>query len=491
MASPLYSELTYARGYLLSKSPQALPREGWQQVTLADWVLSHDPALPVAMELKGADGVVLIGNAIEPGLSDAPDNQAIAQQILEAALTSRETFQQKLDHLVGRFIVITKIGEAFTVQQDATSLRAVYYTDHQYDPVIGSHVHLVAETVGARRNYYGNPQYLKENYTKVYPGVATAYLGVNRLTPNTELNIQHRGVKRVWPAKPLEPSSVHDAAMTVIRTVDAQLDAFRKRGTPLMCSLSAGMDSRVSLALLRPYVDSVLFFTYDIGYKVAVKANRWDRDGALELVRKYGLKHQLLHIPEQVTDKAYLNVMRRNSAQTHQRSLAKAYLENLPGDHLHIRSNVYEVGRNYYRQAGFTMDHLDGEGMLNVVSNNKSQDLPSIDSFEHYRNLTRFDGAVERGCDPLDLFYWENRMGVWMAPILHESDIAHDTHILLNSRHVLEKLLGVESSEREANAVFMEIIRIRWPELFEVPINGVSYAHLMEQGRAADQDLRT
>jgi hypothetical protein len=121
------------------------------------------------------------------------------------------------------------------------------------------------------------------------------------------------------------------------------------------------------------------------------------------------------------------------------------------------------------------MDHLDGEGMLSVVSNNRSTDLPSIDGFEHYRNITRFDDAVAHGYDPLDIFYWENRMGVWMAPILHESDIAHDTHILLNSRQVLETLLGVGSSEREANAVFMEIIRIRWPELFEVPINGVTY----------------
>jgi hypothetical protein len=476
MGPPSYSDLVYARGFLLSKGPQDTPRNGWQQVAFFDWVLSHHPALPVTTCVEGDAGVILIGNAVEPGQAHSPGNHTIALQILEAARSSREMYQHKLDSLIGRFVVITKIADAFTIQQDATSLKAVYYTDNQYDCVVGSHVLLVAENVGARRNYFGNPHYLKDNRTKVHPGVLTSYLGVNRLTPNTELNLMTRGVERVWPLKPMKPVTVHEAALTVIRTVDAQLAAFKERGTPLMCSLSAGLDSRVSLALLRPYVDNVLFFTYEVGYMSPNKANRWDREGALELVRKHGLKHRLLHLPEQVTDKAFLNMMRRNSTQTHQRTLAKAYLDELPADHLHIRSNVYEVGRNYYRHAGFTMDHLDGEGMLDVVSNNRSKDLPSIDAFEHYRNLTNFDSALELGYDALDLFYWENRMGVWMAPILHESDVAHDTHILLNSRQVLETLLGVDSEDREANMVFLEIIKIRWPELFEVPVNGVAYS---------------
>jgi len=475
MTSHSYSELVYARGFILGKRPPIFKGKNWETVDFAGWVLSYDEVMPAAHVKDGWDEIFLLGNAIDPEAKSALSNRQISETLLSDAQSSRDQFQATLDRLIGRFVVFLSVNGATSIQQDATSMRAVYYADNQYETTVGSHIGLVAASVGARSNYFGQAAYMKDNRTKVHPGVTTSHLGINRLTPNTELHLETRAVSRVFPRRPVKHISAYSAAHSIIADVDAQIRAFQERGTPLMCSLSAGLDSRVSLALLRPYIEHVTFFTYDIGYMVANNANRWDRDTALELVQKHGLRHKLLHLPERATDAGFLSVMRRNTVQTHQRTLAKAYLDDLPGDHLHIRSNVYEIGRNYYRHAGFDMDTLDGAGMLEIVSNRRSADRPSIDAFEHYKNLTRFDDAVGFGYDPLDLFYWENRMGVWMAPILHESDVAHDTHILLNSRSILETLLSVDLAERDNNTVFMDIIKLRWPELLETPINGVSY----------------
>ena len=59
-----------------------------------------------------------------------------------------------------------------------------------------------------------------------------------------------------------------------------------------------------------------------------------------------------------------------------------------------------------------------------------------------------------------------------MPPIMHESDIAVETHVVLNARVVLDRMNSLSVQDKKSSALFREVILRRWPELAEIPVNG-------------------
>jgi hypothetical protein len=70
--------------------------------------------------------------------------------------------------------------------------------------------------------------------------------------------------------------------------------------------------------------------------------------------------------------------------------------------------------------------------------------------------------------DMFELFYWEHRMGSWQSLQIMDLDVAQDTFILYNNRHILRKMLSVPLEDRLWNRIHLEIIRSRWPELLDI-----------------------
>lgn len=454
-----YDHLVYARGFLITdKEPRAIPTH-WEQARIGRWSFVYDPATPIA----ALPGSILFGHATD--LSSGTSN--IETLNARLAQVEGEGRQDLLDSLSGRFILLQLDGDELRIQQDASGLRAVYYTEAMYRFVAGSHQQLVAEHVNAPKGYFAG-DFLRKNNTQAYPGRKTQSVGIIRQLPNTELHSMSRRTERIFPRVPIEACTVDEAADAVIDAANIQLAA---SNTPLICSLSAGFDSRVTVALLRSALDRTRFFTYEVIDRPRNDGNRHDRDGAMAIANRFGLDHDLLFVSTP-KDPAFQTMMHKNSPFAHARSVAKAYHDYLPHGALHIRSNLFEIGRGYYRNMGIHPKAVSAHTMRYIIANGKSFDEPTLDAFEEYVHMTDFDAAMELGYDGLDMFYWEHRMGSWMTPILHESDIAHDTHVLINSRVVLKKLLGVPLEDRMTGAAFRRVIAKAWPELAEIPVNG-------------------
>ena len=60
--------------------------------------------------------------------------------------------------------------------------------------------------------------------------------------------------------------------------------------------------------------------------------------------------------------------------------------------------------------------------------------------------------------DPLDLLYWEHRMSCWHSNVVLESDFAFDTHVLFNSRWILERMLSVRQDQRRPRGAVSQSI---------------------------------
>jgi hypothetical protein len=454
-----YDHLAYARGFLLTdREPVNVPGH-WTQTRIGNWDFHYDPATPIAIN----GDTLMFGHAVDLAAATSDLNTITAK--IEGS--SGEILQQYLDQLAGRYLVLRWDGNQILIQQDATGLRAVYYTEAMYRFVAGSHQFLVSSQVDAPKGYFGGG-FLRENHMQTHPGRKTQNVGIVRQLPNTELSNLTRRTERIFPRVALEHCTVDEAAHAIIEASNIQLDAIK---TPLMSSLSAGLDSRVTLALLRNGLDRTKFFTYQVMNRPRNAGNRHDADGAIDLASRFGLDHEMLFVASP-KDTDFDAMMNKNTTFSHARSVAKAYYDHLPNEALHVRSNLFEIGRCYYRNMGIHPKKVSAHSMRYILANGKSFDLPTFDAFEEYVHMTDFNAAMALGYDGLDLFYWEHRMGSWMTPILHESDIAHDTHVLINARSVLVKLLGVPLKDRMTGAAFRRVIALAWPELAEIPVNG-------------------
>ena len=110
--------------------------------------------------------------------------------------------------------------------------------------------------------------------------------------------------------------------------------------------------------------------------------------------------------------------------------------------------------------------------MAYLASGGRSTEPSAVAAYEEFRKASRFHEAAGYVADELGLFYWEHRVGAWMPPIMHESDIAVETHVVLNARVVLDRMNSLSVQDKKSSALFREVILRRWPELAEIPVNG-------------------
>ena len=61
-------------------------------------------------------------------------------------------------------------------------------------------------------------------------------------------------------------------------------------------------------------------------------------------------------------------------------------------------------------------------------------------------------------------------MACWHSSVVLESDFAFDTHVLFNSRSILQLMLSAPVKDRRDGALFRKIVSILWPELRRWPL---------------------
>ncbi|RZS62056.1 hypothetical protein EV386_2373 [Xylanimonas ulmi] len=379
----------------------------------------------------------------------------VAANLLEAWEHSRERLDAALELLAGRFVILGQASEGDFFQTDAAALLSAFYSaTHQ---VISSHQNLVAETVGGL------------DLTELrgpLAGLGTRFVGVRMLTANTELNLRDFSVARIGP-RPTDEAEPREVATEVLDLMRRQYRFLRRPGGGPLVSLTAGLDSRITLAAMREMVPETLFFTYEKRYNLA-DGSDCDMATATELSDHLGLDHKGYTILAADIPRRLKALLRRNTELSHGRAVAASYLRELPADRLHVRSNLYEVARGFYRKK--ERPQVGPALFAQLISKNADVAPAVVEAFEEMSAVT---GILDvPGYDPLDLFYWEFRMGSWFHKVLLESDIAHDTHILFNARVILRLMLSVSARDRVQATVFDHIVDLAWPAVYDLPING-------------------
>ncbi|WP_114558988.1 hypothetical protein [Desertihabitans aurantiacus] len=466
--SPDQRHLLYARGYLLTRTPVDLDLgEHWGRLRFGDRHLTWDRRTPLVLAEHQQVTVLLLGRVVHPRRGTA-DPAVVAEHLVRARARGREAYARELDEVVGRYVVLDRGPEGTTLQTDAAAMRSCYHDATA--SVLASHSRLAAETVGDPRPSRFPVDWLRRTRALTYPGRYTDFAGIHLLTPSTELRLEDARISRTGPLPVTELVSASLAAKRLLPRLQDQLTLLAE-GAPPLISLTGGLDSRTTLALSRPIADRAEYFTFVRPYLGEADDSVADLRTARELAATFGLHHTTVPVEGPLVPGPLASVMGRNIARQHGRSVSAAYREVLPPDRVHVRSNLYEVGRAVYLRRGYTGELTPQVMAETLVARGSEPPEPAVvEAFEEWVDATSF--AAPEGVDAYDMFYWEHRMAAWLNSHLTESDIAHDTHILVNSRAIFRHLLSVSQGQRRWGKVFDHLVRLSWPEVYDIPVNG-------------------
>jgi hypothetical protein len=403
----------FPRSFLFSARPFRVPVH-MRPVALPSGFLAissdYSASVGTAGSGPGETVVVLVGYALDHDDANATDAR-IAQNMAEvAAARGLDFLLAYSDRLLGRFAAICHIGGEWWVFNDACATRSVYFS--QDGAWVASHSTLIARKKRLR------PYGFFRNYAFGLPGNRSVFPGIRVLVPNFVLHLPSASLRRFWPWEERREQPVATLVADLSLLFQQSAEAIANRWRPCV-SVTAGIDSRVTLAAFGR-VPTATFFTYDRGQR-----DRVDLELARLLCTRLGREHRrLTPVQRQAAAGVYAAISSTHDYR-HFAAAAPMYKANFgPGD-IHVRSNLCEIGRAFWRQHTGTasFDPAKWVRVLEAIKQRHRPRHPHSLAFaeaafvEMFRELG-YDGMDPAnpqllGYDGWDLFYWEHRMPTW------------------------------------------------------------------------------
>lgn len=411
--------------------------------------------------------LTLIGFILDPQYPEATD-ASILHDLL-AAFDASSNFLEEVNRFGGRWIIILYDGKHTKVIHDACGLRQIFYTRGDMGPWCASQPELIGELLGFKvdreADEFFRLQLACVDHEAWWPGNSSAYREIHYLLPNHYLDLDSVSSHRYWPKRDCPSTPFDEGVEQVGQILRGTIKAATHR-FDLCLSLTAGYDSRCVLAACREFADQIPCSTVRL---VGASAdNLVDVEVARSLAERLGFKHDIIQPPLQIDDKFF---------DTYVSSVRYPHLIWYPNGqawfHLYQRKIVEltgsasEIGRCYY-----------GIGQLDMTNAGKAlASMTNMDwhpfAIRHFQSWFN-DLGDTKGYSLLDLFYWENRVGNWLAMCQAEGDVsAKDILSPFNCRNLLMQMLEVSHDKRAYPKYLFhrELISTLWKAALAEPIN--------------------
>ncbi len=475
------NRLLYKFGYLISgidyydffKSQSDFSGINWLKSKIDDYYFYYDPNLEFTGLSIDGNHIVLLGTVINP-VNVLNDYKKTAEILLQKYIKSSSDFFDYLDLLSGRFVLFLKSGNNCFVLQDATGIKTCFY--HRLDDILlSSHVQLIAEIKnyeirGRMLDFINSGDFKKQS--RYFPGFLTQYDEIFMLSPNTLIDLATRKIKRFFPRENLQKGSITNVLVDDLSDLFSRQIQLLNKKNKLIVSLTGGIDSRLTLASSRTEKDDIIYFTYVYNND---RGHLKDLELAKQIAEKAGINHKILYINPDGTGKP-LEGFSRNSGfirSENQGIIARALYENLPGNRIHLKSTVSEIGEGFYIRHFPPLPDFKITMPYIFSYFYRIQKLSGLnrDAFKDFIDVTQFHNVVKYGYNYYDMFYWEHRNGCWQSLQIQDFDFCHDIFIIYNNRHILKKLLSVNIMERLECRLHYRIINNLWSEIGKIPLN--------------------
>lgn len=490
----------YPRGFLLTPTSRGLPQavSAPHSYPIKGYTLHAEELTEVDLAESGDTWVAVIGKAWPLSVGTIPANTpSVADCILRMAFAADwlDLIEEALYDLGGRYAILVHRDDNVTVYNDACGNRSVFYSSATRE--VSSHFTLIRRglTDQALRPTVGNDH--REDLS--WERTRSPHIGA--LLPNHRLNLHGDTQDRFFPNRRNRALSISsdDRLSTATSLWAEQLKRIVEHPAPKVMSITAGLDSRMMLALAQDHLTSFRTFTYtsDEAINQVAASTYWSQSGVNDFTGVQQLKpflsddHLIIGVPaDKSSDSAqawiaeHANTLNHNAERSHNRRLLPRYIDNFPDPQtIHYRGNLLEIGRLHLRKPEGSRQAAFDVLIKQLAS---AANLDEVETMRDANDSTARLGYLDIAADYdlTDIFYWEQRHGRWFAQVLNETDAAFDTVTPFNVRRIIDLFLAYAIKDRAAGFAQQELIYRGAPLLTFVGVNGAPdlYRRYVSQG---------
>ena len=418
-------------------------------------------------------GLFLLGNIFDPTILEH-SRVKICKELLQLLRDNEQKMIEKINKLIGRFVIIYYKNHEINLINDASGMRSVFYGVINDNFYCSSHAYLIA----IQNKYIEKNNPIKFSYG--YPGLRTPYKNVYLHNPSYKFNLSNFKKTRIFPYVLNEDFTIKQIAEIISNRAKNVLKKISNQNNESgggLISLTAGYDSRITLSLAMEFKDKFDFFTY-VNNVESIKKDALVAD---QLAKKYNLNHKIIKMNTYISEMKIelklklLNEIKKYTYSKHGHLLAtRYYLDFKKLNKIHIRSNLFEILRESPTDKTAKKLNINIKNEVEMTQIYQRRPVEKIDStiVEIFKE-SYFENELDKNLhyDLRDLYYLEHRMAAWHSLVLLESDIAFDTIVVINSREVFNLAMSIPKEVRIKNELINAIINMNCPSLLDIPIN--------------------
>lgn len=445
--------------------------KSWNKINISDVThLTVHPDLHTYQVAGKKKSITLLGYILDPNNPQDGDSDIINKLFHEIFNDTANYFKQTYN-FGGRWILIVDDGEEIRLFTDPAGVRQVVYTDKNYtkDFWCASQPGTIAEILNLKMdndavNFINS--FKRKNDEYYWPGDSSPYKEIKHLLPNHYLELKEGSYHRYWPDKAFNRISFDQAIEKCSHYLEGLMISASKRYN-LILSLSSGWDSRLLLASCKKIKNKCSYLTE---IKDGMTKNHPEVAIPNRLLSKWNLKHDILAFPAEIINDDFKKMFYKNVPFAHHKWAlkAEAYFNYYNFNNVDVVGTVSDIAKCFYYKK--------------VSNNNKitSLELSKLLGVENdkfalsYLNKWIMGIGEIYNYNVLDLFYWEQRAGRWVATNALEFDVGRqDIFIPYNCRTLLIDMLSVNEKFRKPPnyKLLNKMISNLWPEVLSEPIN--------------------
>lgn len=460
-------------------SPEDYYYEGWKKYTVAErYCLSVHPDLSVSQVRHETKSITLLGNLIDP--EKIGQSQTLILNDICKKASNLIQIINSFEIMSGRFVAVIEMQNHIHVFNDACGLmQVVYCTDNKGKMWCASQAESLAEQlkfhVDEEVIEFINSPIIPVNKSELWmPNNRTYYKEILHLLPNHYLDFDSGRSLRFWPTKDcICPISVKEGVQIASSILKNSIHEACNR-FDLKMSISAGIDSRMTLAATKEVKQKITYFTHAPGIEnnrenqriLAPNIPLVDVKVPAQLLSRLDIPHLVLK--QKVMDDVFRKYYESSATFARETKGHNAYnVFHYLGSEVNVlNSNTAETTQCKY---WLPKSHINGEGLAIATG------LYHPMAFREFDNWIKGakDACESSGLNMLSLFHWEQRAGRWVAASFCEYDIAHDSFTPYNNRYLNKILLGISERYRRNGIwyISLEIIKSLWPDVLSAPVN--------------------
>lgn len=439
--------------YLITKDSHSRLKK---KIIIQDYYLHYND-IPLTHKENENSTIVLLG---EPMDCFDPDKSLDLMTSELVELSSLNEVIERSKYFLGRFAVVYYSKRTgFYIIPDATCTIPVNYMNHGDYLEIASNTLFLSEKHNLKYSEEAKKINKMSEEQQPLPFNITLYDEIKVLIPNHYLDVSKKIMVRFFPITKKDDMSLDEVVKETIKVMDLVIPKIMQK-EKVTIPITAGIDSRTLVALFREYIKDIPLYTfYDKG-----KKDIWDVKIPEQLAARFDLDyHPIERI--KISDSNYQKLARILDGQQNKNVLTAGFTlseseisgrRNIPGDIIPIAKSNF--GKNL-------PDSFATIPYLVTKTHNYSSEIK-----KHVKDWKK-DAENDYGVSIFDLYFWEYRFGRWLPKSIANYDVVGNPYYIFNCRYLVEMWVSINRKERTEKSFHKEIIKHKWPELLEIPVN--------------------